>query len=141
MISSKTKWKRIPFQPEIRKAQQLSFRILLFLLRSLDGIVSSDTKSVQRQCAQGPHWGPHACAQAHGRFHSPAETGRYLCLRPLPQRPAPSHESHAPDKDGHGEQGTADVCLWEGAATTWALFCEVRSECVRFSGNKIMWHR
>lgn len=42
MSSNKTKRKSIPFQTEIRKARQLSFRILLFLLQSLDGIGSFD---------------------------------------------------------------------------------------------------
>lgn len=89
MTSNKTKWKSIPFRTEIRKARQLSFRILLFLLQSLDGIGSFDGKSEQHQGAHGHALGSACVGTAH---HQPAS--------PLPQGdlvPTGFHESQALD--------------------------------------------
>lgn len=47
MTSNKTKWKSIPFQTEIRKARQLSFRILLLLLSSLLMVIWQEVSTAQ----------------------------------------------------------------------------------------------
>lgn len=119
MTSNKTKRKSIPFQTEIRKARQLSFRILLFLLQSLDGIGSFDGKSVQHQCAHGHALGSACVGIAHHQPASPLPQGDLVPYR-LPRE-------------------LSSGLRWTGATVwTWILLCVVQPEHAKFLGNKII---